>query len=111
LMFADVRSFASLFNLSGPDCFAQNNLNQVVRYSVADGLAGNTPVAVGGTVNSNPDSWVQNGVHKSNDKTWNDPSMELSRQVYQQFGQSGYPWSPDMAKTPGPFQTCPPVTH
>jgi hypothetical protein len=44
-------------------------------------LAGNTPVAVGGTVNSNPDSWVQNGVRKNNDKTWNDPSMELSRQV------------------------------
>ncbi len=106
-MFADVRSYVSLFNLSGPDCYAQNNLNQVVRYSVADGnpltaypqvsrrnkfecmlifwswagLAGNTPVAVGGTVNSNPDSWVQNGVRKNNDKTWNDPSMELSRQV------------------------------
>jgi hypothetical protein len=33
-------------------------------------------------VNSNPDAWVQNGVHKNADKSWNDPSMELSRQVW-----------------------------
>ncbi len=59
----------------------QNNLQPFLFFKFRAGLAGNTPVAVGGTVNSNPDSWVQNGVHKNNDKTWNDPSMELSRQV------------------------------
>ena len=36
-MFADIRHFIALWNLSGPDCYAQNDLNQVVRYSVADG--------------------------------------------------------------------------
>jgi hypothetical protein len=37
-MFGDIREFVSLWNLSGPDCFAQNDLHQVVRYSVADGI-------------------------------------------------------------------------
>ncbi len=36
-MFGDIREFVSLWNLSGPDCYAQNDLHQVVRYSVADG--------------------------------------------------------------------------
>ena len=36
-MFGEIREFVSLWNLSGPDCFAQNDLHQVIRYSVADG--------------------------------------------------------------------------
>ena len=36
-MFADIRHFNELFNLSSPDCFAQNSLGTVIRYSVADG--------------------------------------------------------------------------
>ncbi len=59
------------------------------------GLAGNTPVAVGGTVNTNPDSWAKSTEwSKRRDGSWSDPSfdkslpsvhgpnaMELSRQV------------------------------
>ena len=61
------------------------------------GLAGHTPVAVGGTANSNPDAWVQTKEwSKKADGSWSDPSfdanlpavhgpnaMELSRQVTQ----------------------------
>ena len=31
-------------------------------------------------------------------------------QIYNQYGQAGYAWSPDMQKTPGPFQSCVPTS-
>jgi hypothetical protein len=59
------------------------------------GLAGHTPVAVGGTANSNPDAWGPSKEwSKKANGSWSDPSfdstlpavhgpnaMELSRQV------------------------------
>lgn len=81
----DIRHLQDLWNLAQPDQFAQNDLNQVQRYSLTnEGPA----VAVGETVNSDPDAWVNNCSSKGG--PCGGAANNLSRQVFAQYGQAGY---------------------
>ena len=76
LLAADVRQFVDLFNLAGPDFTAQDENNQVVRYSITNG---GPPVAVAGTVNTDPRAWVNNCAPKQ--PCDGDAALRLSQQV------------------------------
>merc|ERR1712216_305805 len=75
-----------LWNLAQPDTFHQNEMNQVQRFSTTNEGPG---VNVAETVNSDPASWINNG---------SGPNT-LSKQVFQQYGQSGYAASPTQYKS------------